>query len=92
MTDQISITDFLADQTHDRGGNLKPAPEWMRKERCENCKYWEIFQEELQPPDGWGVIGQCNCSHEPQMMRNGYWKTGRTGYCQDYQRKELTHG
>ena len=88
MTGQISITDFMADQTHTRGGELQPAPEWMKKERCETCRYWEIFPTELQPPDGWGVMGQCNCSHEPEMMRNGYWKVGRTGYCQDYQRIE----
>lgn len=85
--EQISISDYLLNQTRERNGKLYEAPSWMRKERCENCKYWEILPVSEQPPEGWGVKGQCNCSHEPETMKNGYWKTSKTSYCQDYEVK-----
>ena len=75
------------DKTYRRDGTLTDAPDWMKAERCETCRYWEIFAEELQPPDGWGVKGQCNCYHDPETMKNGYWKTGQSSYCQDYERR-----
>ena len=71
--------------TYRRDGTLTEAPRWMQKERCETCKYWEIFAMELQPPDGWGVKGQCNCYHDAEMMKKGYWITTQTSYCQDYE-------
>lgn len=77
---QISFADF----TYDRDGNLDPAPDWMRSDRCETCRWWEILPVEDQPPAGWGVKGQCNCTHEAFMMTKGYWKTGKTSYCCDY--------
>ena len=89
MTGQISITDYMSDLTHRRDGSLRPASSWMNKDRCENCKYWEIFPVDQQPPSGWGVKGQCNCSHEPDMMKNGYWTVSSTSYCQDYRRIDL---
>lgn len=70
--------------THQRDGSLIEAPRWMNEERCENCKWWEIYPVEEQPPDGWEVKGQCNYSHEPEQMKNGYWTTSKTSYCQDY--------
>ena len=82
MDDQLSIFDY--DYSHHRDGRLYPAPEWMDKERCENCIYWSIFPKEEQPPAGWGVKGQCNCTHEPEMMKNGYWIVGKTSYCMDF--------
>ena len=84
MEEQLSLDSYMKGFTRDRKGNLYTAPEWMREERCENCKYWEILPVEEQPPDGWGVKGQCNCVHEPEMMKNGYWKTNTTSYCRDY--------
>ena len=57
---------------------------FAKKERCENCKYWEILPVEEQPPCGWGVRGQCNCVHEPERMQQGYWKVDSTSYCQDF--------
>lgn len=87
MEGQISISDYMGSMTHDQNGRLRLAPEWMKRERCETCRYWEMFATEHQPPAGWGVKGQCNCSHEPEMMRNGYWETNQTSYCQDYEGK-----
>ena len=83
--EQMSIVDYLLDQTYDRNGAQHPAPPWMDRERCENCRYWSIYPVEEQPPAGWSVVGQCNKSHEPQMMRNGYWKVSKTSYCQEYE-------
>lgn len=85
--EQITISDYiksLQDMTVDRYGRKRPAPEWMDKERCENCKYWERYPVDEQPPAGWGVFGQCNCYHEPEMMVNGYWKVSKTSYCNDF--------
>lgn len=73
--------------THDRNGKLYEAPRWMPEERCETCKYWEILPVSDQPPDGWGVKGQCNLTHEPEQMKNGYWITSTISYCQDYEVK-----
>ena len=84
MTGQITITDYMSDRTHRRNGSTTQAPYWMPKERCENCQFWEMLPTEQQPPDGWGVKGQCNYSHEPETMQNGYWTTSKTSYCQDY--------
>ena len=83
--EQMSIVDYLLDQTYDRNGSQHPAPDWMDRERCENCRYWSIYPVEEQPPAGWSVVGQCNKSHEPEMMKNGYWKVGKTSYCQEYE-------
>lgn len=75
--------------TYDRDGTQYEAPRWMKAERCETCKHWEIFPMELQPPAGWGVKGQCNYYHDEEMMQNGYWKTGQSSYCNDYESKDL---
>lgn len=83
MSDQLSFMDY----TVDRAGQIEIAPDWMRKERCENCKHWHILPIEEQPPAGWGVRGQCNCYHEPKMMANGYWKVDSTSYCGDFEAK-----
>lgn len=81
---QLNITDYLYGFSRDRNGRLYEAPEWMAKERCENCRYWQILPAEEQPPAGWGVKGQCNCIHEPEMMKNGYWIVNKTSYCNDF--------
>lgn len=78
--------------SHDRYGREYKAPTWMDVERCENCKWWQILPPEEQPPAGWGVKGQCNCYHEPEMMKNGYWKTSKTSSCQDFEKKEIANG
>ena len=88
MNEQITLEEYmnsLPDMSYDRYGRAYEAPAWMDRERCENCKYWERFPVELQPPAGWGVFGQCNCIHEPEMMKNGYWRVGKTSYCNDYE-------
>lgn len=89
MSGQISISEYLSDRTYRRDGSLHPAPEWMKKERCENCMWWDIFPKENQPPDGWGIKGQCNCYHDPETMKNGYWVVNQTSYCNDFKEKEL---
>ena len=81
---QMSITDYTYGLTRNRYGKTYEASEWMVRERCENCKHWEMLPVEEQPPAGWGVKGQCNCTHEPEMMKNGYWITNRTSYCNDF--------
>lgn len=78
--------------SHDRYGREYKAPDWMDVERCENCKWWQILPPEEQPPAGWGVKGQCNCYHEPEMMKNGYWKVSKTSSCQDFAKKEIANG
>ena len=85
MDGQMTIGQYQARITHDRYGRPYDAPSWMDDERCETCKYWERFPVELQPPAGWGVYGQCDCIHEPEMMKNGYWQTGKTSYCNDFE-------
>lgn len=84
MNEQINLNEYIGAYTYDRNGDLKASVYPFNKERCETCKYWEILPVEEQPPAGWGVKGQCNCVHEPKMMTKGYWKTGKTSYCQDY--------
>lgn len=87
MEGQITFSEYMADFTFDRYGKKSPARSWMKRERCENCKYWELLPIAEQPPAGWGVMGQCNCIHEPKMMKSGYWKVGKTSYCNDFERK-----
>lgn len=74
--------------SHDRYGREYKAPTWMDAKRCETCKFWELLPVADQPPSGWGVMGQCNCYHEPEMMKNGYWKTSKTSCCMDYKEKD----
>lgn len=76
-----------AGQTVDRYGRLREAPDWMDPKRCETCKYWSRYPVEEQPPAGWGVYGQCDYYHEPEMMKNGYWKVSKTSCCCDYKAK-----
>lgn len=87
---QIDIMDYLKSQqldyTYERNGKKHPAPAWMRRERCENCKRWELLPVEDQPPYGWGVFGQCNFIHDPKQKR--YEKTSSVSYCQDFILKE----
>ena len=84
--DQLTIMNYRQNLTYNRKGELTEAMDWIKEkpERCELCKYWKILPVEEQPPAGWGVKGQCNCCHAPEMMKNGYWKTGKTSYCQDF--------
>lgn len=87
MDGQITLMEYmntLQDVSHDRYGREYKAPQWMNRERCENYKWWERLPVEEQPPAGWGVNGQCNCTHEPEMMKNGYWIVGKTSYCNDF--------
>lgn len=81
MEGQMNFSDY----THKRDGTLYPAPEWMNKERCENCIKWHILPKEEQPPAGWGVKGQCNCIHDPKQK--GYETTGKNSYCCDFEDK-----
>ena len=71
--------------TYNRDGTKTEAFSWMKSERCETCRYWDIFPVEQQPPAGWGVKGQCNYYHDPEMITNGYWVVNSMSYCQDYE-------
>ena len=91
MESQLSIGDYLSGMTIDRYGRHSAAPEWMKGERCETCKYWKAYPVDDQPPPGWGVYGQCDYTHEPEMMKNGYWRVSKTSCCQDYEVKYDNH-
>ena len=84
MENQITLNDFMKEYTYDRTGKLHKCPTPYPVERCELCKYWEQLPVEEQPPAGWGVQGQCNCTHEPEMMKNGYWIVSKLSYCNDF--------
>ena len=79
MDGQISIKDYMANRTFTRNGREYEAPAWMRPDRCENCKYWERLSVEDQPPEGWGVLGQCGILHSPKQV--GYQNTSKSSYC-----------
>lgn len=84
---QMSFEDYklsLLDKTYDRHGRQSEAPSWMNRERCENCKWWELLPVEEQPPDGWGVTGQCNIFREGQTH---YEQPCSTSYCDDFRYK-----
>lgn len=87
--DQLTIKDYRKNLLINRYGKLEKIPEGVTytpdPKRCELCKHWQILPVEEQPPEGWTVRGQCNCYHEEYMMKNGYWKTGSTSYCQDFE-------
>ena len=78
---QLSFDDLLYNYTYDRFGKRRPARSWMNRERCENCKYWELLPVEEQPPAGWGVKGQCNQFREGQTH---YEQPSSTSWCQDF--------
>lgn len=82
---QLTLLEYTSGLTHDRNGQTYKAPAWMDARRCENCKHWQMLPTEEQPPAGWGVKGQCNCVHEPETMKQGYWITGKISYCDDFQ-------
>lgn len=84
---QMSLEEYidsLLDYTVDKYGRRSIAQTWMNRERCENCKYWELLPVDDQPPDGWGVKGQCNLFREGQKT---YEVTNKTDYCQNYKCK-----
>jgi hypothetical protein len=84
---QMSLEDYklsLLDRTYDRHGRQSEAPSWMNRERCENCKWWELLLVEEQPPDGWGVKGQCNLFRDGQTH---YEQPCSTSYCDDFRYK-----
>lgn len=83
MDGQISITDYMANRTFTRNGREYEAPAWMRPDRCENCKYWERLSVEDQPPDGWGVKGQCDVIHDAGQI--GYMNTDGCSWCCRYE-------
>lgn len=62
--------------TYDRNGKGHPAPKWMKYERCENCKRWNKYPTDEQPPFGWGVVGWC-------AELKG--KVGGNGYCNSWE-------
>lgn len=79
MDGQITLTEAISSVTYDRYGKPYPTPEWMDKDRCELCRHWTRLPEEDQPPDGWGVLGQCGILHSPKQV--GYQNTSKTSYC-----------
>ena len=85
MDGQITIFDYFSQKTEDkwfdRRGNLVPAPDWVRPDRCQKCVFWEMDLLDDQPPDGWGVYGTCHYLREGQR---GYNHTGQNSYCGEY--------
>lgn len=72
MTGQLSIFDYKpVDMTSDRKGKSRPAPNWMHRERCENCERWAKYSFKDQPPDGWGTYGFCN-EHKQRVLSTSY--------------------
>lgn len=83
MDGQMSIADYQMSLAYNRRGKQYPAPEWaMERDNCKDCKYWELLPENEQPPDGWGVMGQCNFIHSDEQI--GYTKTEEFSYCQNW--------
>ena len=87
MQGQISMYDYMSDMTYDRNGKASPAPDWVDRERCENCTYWSKLLTCDQPPSGWGVKGTCG-SHRGQNM----YKTGAFSFCQEFTDKHIMRG
>ena len=81
MNGQMTIGDYQKGLTYDRRGRKHEAPEWMKKDRCEMCRHWELLPTEEQPPDGWGVKGQCNFLREGQKK---YENTNTSSWCQEF--------
>lgn len=85
MDGQMTVFDYFSPKTTDkwldRRGNLVPAPDWVRPDRCQKCVFWEMDLLDDQPPDGWGVYGTCHYLHEGQR---GYGHTDQTSYCGEY--------
>ena len=84
MTGQMTFTDVIQNRFYDRDGRVKLVPEWVKDERCGNCRYWQILPEYDQPPCGWGVRGLCG-SHQNQNR----YTTAQTSYCQEYGAKQI---
>lgn len=57
MDEQMTLAEYRATQTITKDGNLRPAPFFAHRERCELCNYWTL--DTIQPPDGWGIKGFC---------------------------------
>lgn len=80
--EQMTIKGALLDKMYNRDGSTYFAPEWIRKDRCGNCKMWTMLLKEDQPPEGWGVFGLCG-SHRGKNQ----YKTTQSSYCQEYECK-----
>lgn len=85
MEGQITLADYQSSLAYDRRGKQRKAPEWAkRSDRCKDCSFWEILPESDQPPDGWGVYGQCAFLREGQK---GYYQTDQYSYCDGWRSK-----
>lgn len=83
MDGQMNITEYMSSITYDRYGRPHKTPAWMDKPRCETCKHWDRLPTEDQPPDGWGVKGQCGVIHDPKQT--GYQNTDGCSWCCRYE-------
>lgn len=83
MDGQMTLEQSMSSVTYDRYGRPYQTPEWMDKSRCELCKHWARLPAEDQPPDGWGVMGQCQTIHDPSQV--GYFNTSKSSYCDMYE-------
>lgn len=59
------------DVTYDREGRPYEVPAWMDQKRCENCQSWAMYQAEMQPPPGHGIIGWC-AEHKEKVNKGSY--------------------
>ena len=91
MDGQMTVFDYFSQKTTDkwldRRGNLVPAPDWVRPDRCQKCVFWEMDILDDQPPDGWGVYGTC---HYLREGHRGYHHTEETSYCDMYREKHIS--
>ena len=81
---QMTIGDYIRSKFYDHDGRVRSAPEWVKEERCGNCRFWQILPEYDQPPNGWGTRGLCG-SH---VSKNQY-TTAQTSYCQEFEWRNL---
>ena len=83
MDGQITLTEAISSVTYDRYGRPHKTPAWMDKPRCETCKHWDRLPVDDQPPDGWGVKGQCDVIHDASQI--GYINTDGCSWCCRYE-------
>lgn len=83
MEGQMTIRDYEASYHHDRYGRKIECRPWIHPERCGTCKNWQMLPTEEQPPDGWGVKGQCQIIYFPNQK--GYQNTGELSYCDRFE-------
>ena len=78
--EQMTLSGYMHTRYYDRKGRTGEAPDWVKEERCGNCKHWQLLPEHEQPPCGWGVKGLCG-GHRSQNRH----ATSQTSYCMEFE-------